>query len=135
MTQIIRASPSVRDTETYQVIGAAMEVHRNLGATFLEPVYHQALAVEFSLRNIPFEREVAFRVHYKGVCLARHYRVDFLCFRQVLVELKATERLGPHDVSQLINYLAVSRMGRGLLLNFGSLQLEYRRFVHSGIDP
>jgi GxxExxY protein len=135
MTQI---DPSmarvVQDRQTYLIIGCAMEVHRQLGSRFLEPVYQAALEREFDAKYVPFVREVEPKVLYKGRPLDVKYRADFICFSgEVLVELKATDRLSERDDSQVINYLVVSQIGRGLLLNFGASSLQYRRFVHSGV--
>lgn len=77
-----------KDPRTYAIIGAAMEVHRQLGCGFLEPVYQEALALEFSKRGIPFRREVTLPIYYNGVRLNTPYRVDFICFEEVAVELK-----------------------------------------------
>jgi GxxExxY protein len=130
MTQIDRGMPQDRkDRQTYAIIGAAMEVHRQLGAGFLEPVYQEALAVEFDARGIPNDREVELPIRYKGVVLGSRYRVDFVCFGDVLVELKALARLSPTEESQIINYLTASRLPKALLLNFGSSSLQYRRFA------
>lgn len=118
-----------RDAETYAIIGAAMEVHRTLGSEFLEPAYQAALEVEFGLRRIPCVREVGIPIHYKGVSLGVNYRVDFLCFDSILVELKSLERLTKRETSQVVHYLAASRIPVGLLLNVGAPRLQYRRFV------
>jgi GxxExxY protein len=119
------------DPRTYAIIGAAMEVHRVLGCGFLEPVYQKALVVEFSNRKIPFRRETSFPVFYKEVKLDTPYRPDFICFDNVVVELKALARIGGIEESQVINYLKVTEHETGLLLNFGARSLEYRRFVLS----
>ena len=78
------------DPQTYDIIGAAMEVHRELGDGFLEAVYQAALAIEFARRRIPFRAEVELPVEYKGMRLSCGYRADFVCFENVLVEIKAT---------------------------------------------
>ena len=92
-------SESLRDTETYASIGAAMEVHRTLGPEFLEPAYQAALEVEFGLKAIPHTREGEIPIHYKGVPLGVRYRADFICFGSTLVELKALDRLTSRERS------------------------------------
>ena len=118
-----------RDPRTYKIIGAAMEVHRQLGCGFLEAVYQEALALELKDREIPFKRELLFPVSYKGLRLHNQFRPDFICFDSVIVELKALAILSSVDDAQLINYLKVTGYHTGLLLNFGTRSLQQRRFV------
>jgi GxxExxY protein len=119
------------DPRTYAIIGAAMEVHRELGCGFLEPVYQEALAVEFGLRQIPYQREVELPVFYKGSRLNTHYRADFLCYGSVVVELKALAKLSGTEEAQMLNYLKATGYEVGLLLNFGTASLEHPRYVLS----
>ena len=123
----------MRDEQTYAIIGAAMEVHRELGHGFLEAVYQSALALEFSERGIPFEAEVPLVVNYKGRKLSCAYRADFICYEQVVVETKAISQLSPADYSQVINELKATGFDRGLLINFGAPSLQYQRFAMSEI--
>jgi GxxExxY protein len=124
-----RILEKIRDPQTYALIGAAMEVHRILGCGFLEPVYQEALAKEFLLRGVPFRREVELPITYKGNLLAVKYKPDFICYDTVIVELKALDRLSGREKAQVINYLKATRIERGLLLNFGSVRLEYERLI------
>ena len=118
-----------RDPQTYAIIGAAMEIHGTLGHGFLEAVYQEAAVIEFPLRQIPFEREVQFEIHYKGTLLNTRYRADFVCFGNIIVEFKAQSQLTSADEAQLLNYLKATGFQRGLLINFGAPRLEYKRMV------
>jgi len=120
---------NVRDSETYAIIGAAMEVHRTLGQGFLENVYQEALAIELARQDIPFVREVALPISYKGTRLPCAYRVDFLCYDNLLIELKALASLGANEEAQIINYLRASQHKKALLLKFGAYSLQHKRFV------
>ena len=108
-----------------------MEVHRQLGCGFLEPVYQEAMAIELATRAIPFIREIKLNVAYKGQALNTRYSPDFICFDSVVVELKALSRMGGTEEAQVINYLRATGHEVGLLLNFGTRSLEHRRFVLS----
>ncbi len=119
------------DPRTYAIIGAAIEVHRRLGKGFLEAVYQEALAIELGARHIPFRKEAELPLSYKGTRLACTYRADFICFDEVVVELKALRALSGSEEAQIINYLKASGHQTGLLLNFGTQRLEHKRFVHS----
>ena len=120
-----------RDPDTFAIIGAAMTVHRELGHGFLEAVYQEALEREFIVSRIPYEREFGLPIHYRGKLLQTRYRVDFVCFGTVLVELKALQKLSGIEDAQVINYLKASGIQKALLINFGAPSLEYKRMVFS----
>jgi GxxExxY protein len=115
--------------EVYDIVGAAMEVHKVLGNGFLEAVYHEALAVEFVERGIPFEMEKNIQIHYKGVLLKKYYQADFICYDKIILELKALSLLTGEHEAQLLNYLKATGFKTGLLINFGQKSLIYKRFV------
>ena len=126
---MLATPPSSQDPRTFAIIGAAYEVHRVLGAGFLELFYKDALAIEFTLRDIPFHAEAPCSIEYKGRPLRSEYRIDFVCFEQIVLEIKARSMTGPADHAQVINYLASSKLRCGLLLNFGTPKLEHKRFI------
>ncbi len=117
-----------RDAQTYEIIGAAMAVHRELGHGFLEAVYQAALAREFSLQGIPFQREQRLSVSYRGEIIAEH-QADFVCYGEVIVELKALQKLSGVEEAQVINYLKATGLQRGLLINFGTASLQHKRLI------
>jgi GxxExxY protein len=103
-------------TET--IIGLAIKIHRKLGPGFLESVYQNALAFELEKAGIPFEREKALPVQYEDVRLKIGFRCDFLVDRRLILECKAAKTLTRIDQSQLLNYLKVSNLKIGLIINF-----------------
>jgi GxxExxY protein len=119
------------DDQTYQIIGAALEVHKELGCGFLEPVYQEALELELSDREIPFRAQIEIPVFYKGRKLQATYRADVLCYDSVILELKALGKVGEVEIAQVLNYLKAGRQQRGLLMNFGTRSLQHQRFIWS----
>jgi GxxExxY protein len=117
--------------EVYAIIGAAMEVHNQLGVGFLEPVYQEAMEIELSSRSIPFMPQQEIQIHYKDRDLNKTYRADFLVFNEIIVEIKAIDGLSGHEESQLLNYLKATRLELGLLINFVSNKLEWKRMVRT----
>lgn len=117
------------DPRTYRINGAAMEVYNILRRGLLENIYCEALAIEFELRQIPFVSQVPCQIRYKDRPLTGFHRIDFLCFGEVVVEVKAISALTPAEEAQILNYLALSDKRVGILLNFGARSLEYRRYV------
>jgi GxxExxY protein len=120
--------------EVYQIVGAAMEVHSCLGRGFLEPVYQEALAIEFDLRHIPYVSQVGVQIAYKGRVLEKEYIPDFICFGSIIVELKALNMLTTKEEAQILNYLKASKHEVGLLLNFGAESLQWKRKVLSKLS-
>lgn len=124
-----------QDPQTYEIIGAAMSVHKCLGCGFLESVYQEALEKEFQLSKIPYSREHKLEIIYKGFPLESYYKTDFICYKSVIVELKALSYITSREESQVINYLKATGLKRGLLLNFGARSLQYKRFVYNNYVP
>ena len=116
--------------ESYRIIGACFEVYNELGSGFLEAVYQEALRREFQSQGIPFQEKPEIELHYKGTRLDQTYQPDFLCYDQIIVELKAAKGLGDDHRAQTINYLKATRKRLGLLVNFGHYpKLESERFA------
>jgi GxxExxY protein len=113
---------------TGKIIGCAMEVHKTIGNGFQEVIYQRALAIEFELQNIGFTRELEMQLHYKGNEIGTR-RVDFLVEDVIMVELKAVIQLEDVHLAQAINYLEAYNLEVGLLINFGSKSLEFKRVM------
>ena len=116
------------EQETYNIIGAAMKVHSELGPGFTERVYQEALAIEFSDRGIPFDREKEIHATYKGIELEGTFVPDFICYDKIIVELKAVKELDDVQRSQAINYAKIAGFNLSLLINFGESSLVKERF-------
>lgn len=117
------------DGRTYDIIGAAMLIHRELGKGYLEITYQDALAIEFEERRLPFAREVPIEVWFRGRRLGGVYRADFVCYADVIVELKALPSIGRAEVSQLAHYLTATGQPLGILINFGADSLQFQRVI------
>jgi GxxExxY protein len=115
--------------ETYKIIGLCMEVHKILGKGHSEIIYKDALEYEFRMNGIPFEREKNYRIEYKEIFLSRYYNADFVVFEEIILEIKAIERLTKSDIRQTLNYLAASKNKLGLLVNFGEDSLKHQRVI------
>lgn len=103
---------------TNDIIGAAVEVHRYLGPGLLESTYEECLCQELQIREIPFQRQLPLRLHYKGLDIEERHRIDILVAERVVLELKAAEALLPVHDAQLLSYLRLGRWPIGLLINF-----------------
>lgn len=116
--------------ESYAVNGAAMKVYSTLKEGFLEAVYQEALAMEFAKRGVPFEREKELKIYYDGKELQTTYRADFVCYGDIIVELKAVIDLDDTHRSQVHNYLKATGYKLGLLYNFGHHDgLQFERII------
>ena len=115
--------------ECYKINGALYEVHKVLGPGLLEKVYQEALEKELKLQGIPFEREKSFTITYKGEELEQKYIADFVIYDKIVVELKAVEELLPVHKAQVINYLALTGLKLGLLVNFNAEKIKPERIV------
>lgn len=115
--------------ESYKIIGACMEVHKELGMGFREIIYKDALEMEFKENNIKFSREKQYDIFYKGKKLPRKYYADFVVFDSIILEVKAAMTIVNPFVYQTINYLKTSGLKLGIIVNFGEKSLTYKRVV------
>ncbi len=114
---------------TGKIIGCAMEVHKFLGNGFQESVYQKAMAIEMQIQGLPFNREFAMPVYYKGRLISTR-RVDFLVDKNISTELKAVREMDDGHLNQAINYLEAYNLEIGLLINFGSKSLQFKRLIN-----
>jgi GxxExxY protein len=116
--------------EVYAIIGAAMDVHNELGSGFAEAVYQEAMEMELTARGIPFERQVPLKIKYKGKTLKKEYVADLICYGQIVVEIKAQRELKGREESQCLNYLKATQLRLGVLINFGDPgRLDWQRVI------
>lgn len=117
--------------EVFAIVGVAIEVHRVLGPGFLEPVYQEAMEIESLARQLPFNAQPTLQIRYKEYVLKKEYMPEFIFFDQIIVEIKALDRLSGKEESQILNYLKATGYKVGVLINFGSHpKLEWKRFVY-----
>jgi GxxExxY protein len=117
--------------EVYQIVGAAMEVSNQLGCGFLEAVYQEAMEIELTEGHIPYIPQKPIQISYKGRVLKKEYVADFLCHGRIIVEIKAVKALTTIEEAQLLNYLKATGLPVGLLVNFGTPQLEWKRYANT----
>lgn len=115
--------------ECYKIFGACMEVSNELGCGFLEAVYQEALCYEFLDQDIPFESQKMMDITYKKRPLKKKYIADFICFGEIILEIKAIDSLKAEHTSQVLNYLKATGNKVGLLVNFGTSKLQYKRII------
>ena len=117
--------------EVYQIVGAAMEVSNQLGCGFLEAVYQEALGIELGERGIPYVTQKRIEISYKGRTLNKEYIADFLCYDQIVVEIKAIKAITAIEEAQMLNYLKATNLPLGLIVNLGAPQLEWKRYANT----
>lgn len=115
--------------ETNRILASCIEGHKHLGSGFLEIVYKDALEIEFSLRNISYEREKQYVVAYKQSLLKHQFFADFVVLNSVILEVKSKENIAAEDMAQAINYLKCSGCKVGLIINFGTSKVGIKRLV------
>ena len=117
-------------TEVFEIIGAVIEVHKELGSGFLEAVYQETVQIELARRNIPFDAQRSLRIRYKEQILKKEYVADFICYERIIAELKTLDELTGREEAQILNYLKATGFRVGLLIDFGSVgKLEWKRFI------
>jgi len=116
--------------ESYKVIGACMAVHSQLGPGFLEAVYQEALERELAKQKIPFERQKRLTIYYDGQPLKKYYIADFVCYNAIDVEIKSTNNFAKNQYEQTGNYLRAINHKLGILVNFGTSSLTYKRIIN-----
>ena len=121
--------------ESYRIVGACFEVYKEKGSGFLEAVYQECLAIEFGDQVIPYCEKPRLRLEYKRRPLKQEYEPDFLCFGEIIVEIKAVKTLVDEHRAQVINYLKSTGKQLGLLVNFGHYpKIEPERFVNQELS-
>ncbi|MFV8333878.1 GxxExxY protein [Flavobacterium sp. GSP14] len=117
------------EEDTYKIIGALIEVHKNLGKGFYEIVYKDAFEYELKKNKISFEREKEYLVHYKDIILNHKFYADFVILDKIILEIKSTDSLHEKHISQCLNYLHVSGHRLAILVNFNKTSLEYKIII------
>ncbi len=116
--------------EVYEIIGAAIEVHKELGSGFLESVYEEAMVYESKKKKIPFETQVKIPIFYKAHKFQKVFIADYIGFKKIIVEFKCIPCLTKVEEAQILNYLKATKLKVGLLINFGSKdKLEWKRYI------
>lgn len=117
--------------EAYKIVGAAMEVHNQLGPGFLEAVYQEAMEIELTKREIPFESQKKIQIKYKDTLLSQFYIADLFCYDKIIVELKSISNINEEHQAQILNYLKATQCKLGILINFGEKSLCCIRFANT----
>lgn len=121
------------EEEYYRIVGLCMKVHNKLTKTHKEVIYQDALEIEFIQNNIPYEREKTLSLYYEGKQLKHQFKVDFLLYGCIILEIKATAKVNSSDFKQTLNYIKASEIELAILVNFGSDRLTHQRIISSNI--
>ena len=136
MTQNEEVTGLIYKEESYAIIGACFAVYKDKGCGFLEPVYHECLAIEFEIRGIPFISKPPQTLQYRGRTLIQKFSPDFICYEKIIVEIKAVSALVGEHRAQVLNYLSATGCKLGLLVNFGHYpRIEYERLLPRNQQP
>jgi GxxExxY protein len=119
--------------DIYDIVGAAMEVHKTLGRGMFESIYQEALAIEMSQRNMEAEREKQLHLYYKNILMEKTFYADFF-YKGIIIELKSTDEIISEHRAQLFNYMRITKQYRGILLNFGEKSLRAERYLYTPED-
>lgn len=119
------------EDETFKVIGACIKVHKKLGSGFTEAVYQKALEKEFLNADIPFEQQKKLPIYYDGELLDEFFVADFVCYSNVLLEIKSVPAIQDQMKQHVLNFLKSSNLEVGMLLNFGEKTLKWKRLIHT----
>ena len=136
MTRKEEVTGLIYKEESYAIIGACMAVYKSKGCGFLEPVYHECLAIEFEIRGIPFASKPLQTLQYRGRTLVQTFSADFICNEKIIVEIKAASALVDEHRAQVLNCLSATGCELALLVNFGHYpRLEYERLLSRKPEP
>ncbi|MDH3530390.1 MAG: GxxExxY protein [Acidobacteriota bacterium] len=125
-----RSEGLIYKQECFDIVGAAIQVHRTLSPGFSEPIYQESLEIELAHRKIPNVPHQRMSILYRDQELESYFKPDFVCYNKIIVEIKALKNLSNLEISQTLNYLKISNFRLGILINFGSYgKLEWKRIV------
>jgi GxxExxY protein len=130
--KVLKPEKLIYPEESFKIVGACYNVYNDKGCGFLEAVYHECLKIEFEYQNIPFLSQVELQLSYREVLLNQTYKVDFICYDKIIVEIKSVSKLIDEHRAQIQNYINASNLKLGLLINFGHYPgLEYERYAYT----
>jgi GxxExxY protein len=130
VANLIIKKPLLYKQEVFSIVGAAMAVHKELGAGFLESVYKEAMCIELNAAGVPYQTQVPVKVKYKNIVLQKEFIADLIAYNKIIIELKCVPSLKKTDEAQILNYLKATGFRVGLIINFGKQgKLEWKRYI------